>query len=348
MKKLPITYAILAALCYGISAPIAKILLEELPPTLMAALLYLGAGIGMVAVNAFRKKEVRQREASITRKELPYTLAMILLDIAAPVLLMVGLTTATPATASLLNNFEIVVTTMIALIFFKEAIGKRMWIAIAFITIASILLSVDDFSSLSFSISSGFILLACVCWGIENNCTRMLSLKDPLQIVMIKGFGSGLGSLSISLLIGERGTNLSYIAVALLLGFVAYGLSIYFYILAQRDLGASRTSAYYAFAPFIGMGLSLLIFMEKPSLSFMIALAIMIVGAFFAADEKHSHVHIHQQLSHEHRHNHHDQHHLHSHDHAIEGEHSHFHTHEALSHQHTHTPDLHHIHTHNE
>lgn len=346
MKKLPITYAILAALCYGISAPISKILLAALPPTLMAALLYLGAGIGMVTVNVFRKREVRKREASITRKELPYTMAMILLDIAAPVLLMMGLTTATPATASLLNNFEIVVTTIIALVFFKEAVGKRMWIAIAFITVASILLSVDDYSSLSFSISSGFILLACVCWGIENNCTRMLSLKDPLQIVVVKGFGSGLGALAISLLVGERGTNFSYMGIALLLGFIAYGLSIYFYILAQRDLGAARTSAYYAFAPFIGMGLSLLIFMERPSISFLIALGIMVIGAFFAAYEKHSHDHVHQRLSHEHRHNHNDEHHLHLHDIPVEGEHSHLHTHEALSHQHAHTPDLHHTHAH--
>lgn len=346
MKKLPIIYAILAALCYGISAPVSKMLLGELPPTMMAALLYLGAGLGMTAVNVFRKKEMKSKEAPMTRAQLPYIIAMILLDIAAPILLMVGLTMTTPATASLLNNFEIVATTVIALVFFKEAVGKRMWAAIGFITLASILLSVDDFGSLSFSTGSIFVLLASICWGIENNCTRMLSLKDPLQIVVIKGFGSGLGSLLIALAIGEKVTSIRYVLITLLLGFVAYGLSIYLYILAQRDLGASRTSAYYAFAPFIGVGLSFAFFMEKPSAMFLVALAIMIAGAFLAAYERHSHQHAHDRLTHEHRHSHTDGHHDHVHDQPIDGEHSHLHTHEPQSHKHAHTPDLHHTHAH--
>ena len=137
-------------------------------------------------------------------------------------------------------------------------------------------------SSLQFSWGSLFVLLACVCWGFENNCTRMLSSKNPAQIVIIKGFGSGIGSLILSFIIGERFLQIEYIVIALILGFIAYGLSIYFYIYAQRDLGAAKTSTYYAVSPFIGAGLSLMIFKELPSAIFIIALLIMAAGTYFA------------------------------------------------------------------
>lgn len=345
-KNKAILYAILAALCYGISAPISKLLLAEIPPTFMAAMLYLGAGLGMAVLSLFRRGGSQGQEASITREDLPYTLLMIVLDIAAPVLLMAGLTRSTSATASLLNNFEIVATTVIALALFKESVSRRTWGAIALITVASILLSVEDFQNLSFSIGSLLILLACICWGLENNCTRMLSLKDPLQIVLIKGFGSGLGALLVSFLMGERVAAPGLILLALLLGFVAYGMSVYCYILAQRHLGAARTSAFYAFAPFIGVGLSLVIFQDTPTPTFFLALVIMLLGAYFAAGETHRHTHRHEALTHEHRHSHDDKHHGHTHDPMVTAEHSHFHTHEEVSHTHTHTPDLHHTHTH--
>jgi len=152
-----IGYAILAALLYGISAPVSKVLLLELSPTLMAALLYLGAGIGMLGVNGFQLlMKHEKKEARITGKEMPFVLGMIGLDILAPILLMIGLTLTTSSNASLLNNFEIVATTLIALFIFKETIGKRMWIAIILITLSSMLLSFSDLSSLSFSIGSVF------------------------------------------------------------------------------------------------------------------------------------------------------------------------------------------------
>ncbi|MEG2701587.1 MAG: DMT family transporter, partial [Clostridia bacterium] len=151
--------------------------------------------------------------------------------------------------------------------------------------LASILLSVEDMRSFSFSFGSIFVLLACVCWGFENNCTRMLSSKNPLQIVVIKGFCSGLGSLLIALLLGEAIADGIYVLAALALGFVAYGLSILFYIYAQRELGAAKTSAYYAVAPFIGAALALVIFREIPSVSFVVALLIMIAGTYFAATD---------------------------------------------------------------
>lgn len=276
----PVFYAVLAAALYAVNAPVSKLLLRQIPSTMMAGLLYLGAGIGMYCVEKLgRKKE----ELPLTRKELPYTIAMVVLDIAAPIFLMIGLTRCSAANASLLNNFEIVTTSLIALFVFREAISKRLWLAIALVTASSILLSFEDMSALAFSWGSLFVLLACVCWGFENNCTRMLSSKDPAQIVIIKGFGSGLGSLVISFVTGERYFQLGYVALAMLLGFVAYGLSIYFYIYAQRDLGAAKTSTYYAVSPFIGAGLSLVIFRELPSAVFLIALAVMAVGTYFAS-----------------------------------------------------------------
>ena len=268
-----IFYAILAAALYAINAPVSKLLLAEIPSTMMAGLLYLGAGIGMYLLEIFNKN----------KKELPYTVAMVILDIAAPIFLMIGLTKCSAANASLLNNFEIVATSLIALFIFKEAISKRLWLAIIFVTTSSILLSFEDMSSLQFSWGSIFVLFACVCWGFENNCTRMLSSKNPAQIVIIKGFGSGLGALILSLAIGERFFQIGYIVLALILGFVAYGLSIFFYIYAQRYLGAAKTSTYYAVSPFIGAGLSLIIFNERPSILFIVALFIMALGTYFAS-----------------------------------------------------------------
>lgn len=224
-------------------------------------------------------------ERPLTRKELPYTVGMVALDIAAPMFLMAGLARTTAANASLLNNFEIVATAVTALVVFREAISKRLWLAIALVTASSLLLSFEDMSSLSFSRGSILVLLACVCWGFENNCTRMLSSKDPLEIVVIKGFGSGLGALAIAFALGERLPAPGLCAAALALGFVAYGLSIYFYIYAQRYLGAAKTSTYYAAAPFVGAGLSMLVFWEPPSLTYTAALAIMLAGTYFAATD---------------------------------------------------------------
>ena len=274
-------YAILAAALYALNAPASKLLLQNVPPTMMAGFLYLGAGAGMAVMGLVRKRTGHGRqEMRLKKKDLPYTLGMVVLDIAAPIFLMIGLKRTTAANASLLNNFEIVATSLIALLVFKERIGKRLWIAIGLITLSSILLSVEDAGCFQFSFGSLFVLAACVCWGMENNCTRCLSRSDPMEIVVIKGFGSGIGSVIIGLTVGESLPVWGDILKILLLGFVAYGLSIYFYVYAQRDLGAAKTSAYYAVAPFIGVLLSFLIFRELPGALFFIALGIMIAGTW--------------------------------------------------------------------
>lgn len=279
--------AILAAALYAISSPLSKLLLVEIPPMMMAAGLYLGAGMGMSVIAFVRSKTQKERtEAGLTKKELPYTVAMVALDIAAPIFLMFGLTLTTASNASLLNNFEIVATAVIALFVFKEVISRRLWFAIILITISSIILTIKDTSSFSFSIGSIFVLLACICWGFENNCTRKLSVKDPLEIVIIKGLGSGLGSLVIAWVVGEEIGSWVYIPVVLLLGFVAYGLSIFFYVYAQREIGAAKTSAYYAVAPFIGVVLSFIILGENPNITFAVALIIMIIGTYLATTDR--------------------------------------------------------------
>jgi drug/metabolite transporter (DMT)-like permease len=197
-----------------------------------------------------------------------------------------GLNATTAANVSLLNNFEIVATALIALAVFRARISPRLWLGIMFVTLSCAFLTVEDLGSLQFSFGSLFVLLACVCWGVENNCTRRLSDKDPLLIVLLKGIFSGLGSVVIGLCLGERFSAWWSILAVLGVGFVAYGLSIFFYVRAQRQLGAARTSAYYAVAPFIGTLLSLLIFQEMPRYTYFVALALMLVGAFLCASDE--------------------------------------------------------------
>lgn len=273
----------LAAVLYAVNSPLSKLLLDRVQPTVMAALLYLGAGLGLAVVGGIRKLIGRGgNERPLNRTDLPYIIGMIVLDIAAPVLLMFGLTMTTAANAALLNNFEIVATSLIALGLFGEKISPRLWAAIALVTVSSMILSFEDMSSLSFSRGSLLVLLACVCWGLENNCTRRLSDADPLGVVVIKGFGSGGGALGIALFRGGQLPDVLSVMLALFLGFVAYGLSIYFYIYAQRDLGAAKTSAYYAAAPFVGAGLSFVFFRTTPTVGYLVALAIMIAGSCLA------------------------------------------------------------------
>ena len=279
--------AILAEALYAVNSPFSKLLLDYMPSTLMAGFLYVGAGLGMGVIALIRKgKKIQATEKSITKAELPHTIAMIVLDIAAPIFLLIGLDNTTAANASLLNNFEIVATAIIALMIFKEKISPRLWAGIFFVVLSCALLSFEDISSLKFSAGSLFVLLAAVCWGFENNCTRRLSSKDPLQIVLLKGIFSGLGSIIIGLCIGERLANLWSVFAVLGVGFVAYGLSIFFYVYAQRILGAARTSAYYAVAPFIGTLLSLVIFREMPKVTYFISLAAMAVGAWLCSGDE--------------------------------------------------------------
>lgn len=342
-KNIATIFAILAAALYAINIPLSKILLTQVSPTMMAAFLYLGAGLGLFIYGILTGE--REKSNSLTKAELPYTIGMILLDIAAPILLMIGLEMTNSANASLLNNFEIVATSLIAFFAFKELLSKRLTLAIIFVTLASITLSFEGEGSFQFNTGSLLVLAASCCWGLENNCTRMLSSKSSVQITTIKGIFSGLGSLIIALAIGEKIPEIKWIIAVLLLGFIAYGLSINFYIKAQKDLGAAKTSAYYSIAPFLGVFFGILLLNERPGVQFYIGLMIMIIATVLMIKDTielqhtHEHVHVH---THEHRHGNlvhaHEHEHVHSHTHIhTEGEGTHRHTHEDIpEHNHQH------------
>lgn len=278
--------ALTAACLYAINAPISKLFLSSIGPAMMAGFLYLGTGLGMALLLAGRKLLYKEnREAPLEKNELPYIVGMVVLDIAAPILLMMGLQSCSAANASLLNNFEIVATALIALFVFHESISRRLWLGIGFVTLSCLILSFEDSGSLQFSKGSLLVLGAALSWGLENNCTRKLSEKDPLEIVLIKGLFSGSGSLLIGLFSQEQLPALNRILPVLLLGFVAYGLSIYCYVYAQRYVGAARTSAYYAVAPFIASFLSLLIFRQIPNAAYWTALVFMMIGAWLSGGD---------------------------------------------------------------
>ena len=364
-RTLPALQALLAAVLYGMNVPFAKLLARDIDPLYMAAFLYLGAGIGMSFLSVFAGNRHRApREARLNKTDCWNTAWMILLDIAAPIFLMLGLKMTNAATVSLLGNFEIVATSAIALIVYREAIGRRMWLAIALVSVSCTLLTIEEIVLVKMSAGSLLVLLACICWGFENNCTRNLSLKDPRQIVVVKGLGSGFGALVIAMVWGVPHLPVLSVLLATVLGFFAYGISITFYVTAQRQLGAARTSAYYAAAPFIGILLSWLVLKEAVSSTFFIALGIMVLGTVLVVSENHAHEHRHNGIEHDHRHTHDDGHHDHEHGHELEhgnvlehenehdstirldANHSHMHRHEAQSHSHAHVPDSHHRHGH--
>ena len=280
LNRKAVIFAVLAAALYALSTPFSKVIMNEIPPSFMAGFLYLGAGTGMLITNAFRKDTTASVKA-FSHSDIPYLIGMVVLDVIAPIMLMLALTSSPAANISLINNFEIVATSVIALIIFREKISGKLWTGIGFITIASIMLSFEGIESLTFTRQSVYALIACLAWGFENNCTRKLSSGDPMKIVVIKGLGSGVGAIIVALCVGEQLVVSAFIIYALLLGFIAYGLSVFFYIKAQKELGAAKTSAYYAVSPFIGALLSLIICVNLPNLFFLISCLIMGIGTIF-------------------------------------------------------------------
>jgi drug/metabolite transporter (DMT)-like permease len=270
---------------------------------------------------------------------------MVVLDIAAPIFLMLGLKRCGSANASLLNNFEIVATSAIAFFVFREQLSRRLTTAIALVTAASAVLSFEGAGAFRFDAGSGLVLLAASCWGLENNCTRMLSSKSSVQITTIKGTFSGFGSLLVALILGEKLPGLLPMVAVLLLGFVAYGLSINFYIKAQANLGAAKTSAYYSIAPFLGVAFGMLLLQERPGVQFYIGLALMIAATALMVKDtislQHTHAHTHTHI-HPHRHG--EQ--VHSHEHTHIHSHTHIHGSDEGSHEHNHTDIPEHDHSH--
>lgn len=274
-----------SAILFAICVPFAKKLGNYLPSVMMGGLLYLGAGFGLLITFGLKKGK---SDLSLTKKEIPYVIAMVILDILAIISLMLGISVTTGANAALLGNFELVATSLVAFLFFKENISSKLLIAVVLITLASIILTFEGVGSFVFNLGSILVLLSCICWGLENNCTRKLSVKDTRQITIIKGCFSGLGGLIISFLIGETLPEIKWAVLVLLLGFVSYGVSVSLYIYAQRFLGAAKTGAFFSVAPFLGVIFSLIFLGEKPLFQFYIAFLIMLVATILIVRDNHN------------------------------------------------------------
>ncbi len=315
-KRIAVFFALLAAALYAVNVPFSKLLMTQVQPTMLAGLLYIGAGLGIGTMMLVKKAMGRPAPADLLgRTDLPYTIAMVVLDIAAPIFLMYGIARTNAANVSLLNNFEIVATSVIALAVFREKISGKLWAAIMLVVLSGIILGFEGAEGFVLNKGSLFVLAACLCWGIENNCTRSISDKSSEQIVVVKGLGSGMGGILVALVTGEAFPPVGYLFLTMLLGFVAYGLSINFYIMAQKDLGAAKTSAFYSVAPFLGVGFSFLLLGEQPGTQFYLALSVMLLSTILMVRDTlgqeamlpgytHSHAHKHGNTVHTHEHRH--------------------------------------------
>ena len=347
----PVLQALIAALLFGASAPLAKLLLGEVQPISLAALLYLGSGTGAFIMLLVQRSQNggKSIEAHLVSSDLPWLLGATLAGgVAAPIILLLGLKHTPASTASLLLNFESVATTIIAVYFFKEHIDRRLTWAVVLMTISSILLSWTK-GQWGLSLGALGILGACILWGLDNNFTRHISAKNPLIIVGVKGLGAGSFSLALSFILGQSLPAIKVIVLAMLLGSISYGISIQLFIMAMRYLGAARSSTLFGAAPFMGVVFSLLLLREAPQLLFWVALPIMIAGTWMMLAENHDHHHIHESIEHAHAHSHPDEHHEHicpADVPLINRTHSHSHFHQPLKHIHPHAPDLHHRHEH--
>lgn len=339
--------ALAAAVLFGASTPLAKLLLEETSPVVLAGLLYLGGGIGLMALRPALGRSRRREEAALALRDWGWLAGAILAGgVVAPVLLLWGLSGSGAAETSLLLNFEAVITALIAAALFHEAVGFRVWSATVVMLLGGFVLAYDPGAPLMLSMHSLAIVAACIGWAMDNNLTRKVAAADPVVITVIKGVAAGGFNLVLGLGLGGKLPAVGAVIGALALGFVAYGVSLVLYTLALRHLGAARTAAHFSTAPFIGAAIAIFALGESVTVSFGAALPLMIAATWLVLTERHEHEHMHERMAHNHRHIH-DEHHQHAH-HGDEGPepHVHEHVHEPMRHAHPHLPDLHHRHRH--
>ena len=343
--------AFLAAVTFGASTPFAKTLVGDIAPVMLAALLYLGSGLGLFAwigLRLLRPAAHGHEAARLSRADMPWLAGAILFGgIAGPVLLMLGLARTPASSASLLLNMEGVLTSLLAWFVFRENFDRRIFAGMALIVAGGVVLGWEQRPQLGVPWGALAIVAACLCWGVDNNLTRKISASDAVQIAGIKGLVAGVVNLSIALALGHDLPSAGNIARAGLVGFCGYGLSLVFFVLALRHLGAARTGAYFSAAPFVGAAISLALLGDAPGGGFWLAGFLMAAGIWLHLTERHEHSHVHAPLSHAHTHVH-DAHHRHSHDFDWDGKepHAHAHQHEPLTHSHPHVPDIHHQHRH--
>ena len=348
-KTTAIGLALLSAALFGASTPAAKWLLTSLGPWLLAGLLYLGSGLGLsTVILARRMMRVTVEEAPLRLPDTPWLAGAVFFGgVVGPVLLMLGLAQTAASTAALLLNLEGLATMAIAWVVFRENVDRRLLLGAFAILVGAMLLSWNG-GALG-GVQPGAILVAgaCVAWGVDNNLTRKISGADPMQIAAVKGLVAGLVNVAIGLGGGAATPAASAFALAALVGFFGYGVSLICFILALRHLGTARTGAYFSTAPFVGAVLSVVLFGDHVTIWLGLAAALMALGVWLHLTEQHGHEHAHEALEHEHAHVH-DEHHQHDHgpDDPPDEPHTHRHRHRPLVHAHAHFPDLHHRHGH--
>jgi len=341
-------YALLAAALFGASTPFAKLLLGQTQPILLAALLYLGSGVGLSAWLFLRTFTAqRSREAGLKRSDLPWLGSAILAGgIIGPVLLLIGLRVTPASSASLLLNLEGVFTATIAWFIFKENFDLRIALGMIAIIAGGVVLSWAGRPEVGIPWGPIFVAGACLAWAIDNNLTRRVSSGDPIQIAAAKGVVAGIVNLTIALVLGATWPRVIAISGAALLGLLSYGVSLVLFVLALRRIGTARTGAYFSVAPFAGALLAIVLLKDQVTVALAVAAGFMLFGVWLHLTERHAHTHLHEAMEHEHRHSH-DEHHQHH----VEPEllaqtHTHLHQHERLWHSHPHYPDIHHRHEH--
>ena len=336
-----------SALLFGATTPIAKQLLNDTSPVLVAGLLYLGSGVGLTLVRLIQDRG--WASTGLGRSDMPWLAAATITGgILAPAMLLVGLMRSDAATASLLLNLETVLTAVLAWVVFQEATSRRVILGFGAIFAGGLVLAwPGNFTATSRSIGLLWISAACLFWALDNNFTRRISAADSRVIAGIKGLVAGTTNTILGLGLGAKLPTLPFLSATFALGFLGYGVSLVLFIVALRNLGTARTGAYFATAPFIGTALAVVLYGQPAAGLFWVAAAMMGVGVWLHVTEEHGHLHTHEPLSHTHAHRH-DEHHQHPHATGWDGAEPHFHEHrhDPIRHSHEHFPDIHHEHQH--
>ncbi len=339
-----------AALLFGASTPVAKMLVGDVAPLLLAGLFYLGSGLGLGAVLLLRQAasgSSTPTPSKIPRAQWPWLAGAVFFGgLVGPALLMLGLTRTDAASASLLLNVEGVLTALIAWAVFRESTDRRVVLGMLAIVAGGVLLSWKP-GGASISLGAAFIIAACACWAVDNNLTRKVSTNDAVLIACVKGLVAGSGNTVLATMSGAQWPGVTVAVLAAVVGFFGYGVSLALFVVGLRTLGTARTGAYFSVAPFFGVVLSLLLWPQLPGLAFWLAACLMAVGIWLHVSERHEHIHTHESLEHDHLHRH-DEHHQHEHPvgEPVTEPHAHLHRHKPLTHKHPHYPDIHHRHEH--
>jgi len=354
MNVRPLVAILVSAVLFGASMPLAKLLLGGIPPVALAGLLYAGAFLGLAVYRGaagcarrWSRSQGSAGEAPLEKRDLPWLAGAILAGgIGAPILLMLGLSRVTGFSGSLLLNFEAAATALIAVLLFRENAGRRVWAALALMTAGGVLLSWNSGQGRLELAGPLLVLAAMAGWGLDNNLTRQISDKDPVQIAMVKGLISGAFSLGLAFALGQGVSPELRVLAGLAVGALGYGLSLVLFIKGLKGLGAFRAGALFSIAPFAAALASILVLGDRVRPGLAAAGLLMAAAVVLVVRDKHAHAHHHDRMTHAHAHVHADLHHDHAHEGDVREPHLHGHVHEGTDHFHGHWPDSDHRHGH--